>query len=72
MRVTKNYRSVASALLVVAGGVMLGIMFDAHRSRAQDPLGGPSVHVVNTSSAPAIASLIDEPGRIPYFSSQTA
>jgi hypothetical protein len=27
--------------------------------------------VMNSSSAPALASLIDEPGRIPYFSTQS-
>ena len=64
MRFKRNYWFVASALLVLAGV----IMFSPRRAEAQ---GGPTVHVANTSAAPVIASLIDDPGRVPYFSSQT-
>ena len=63
MHVTKNNWLVATALLVVAGV----ILFTARRAEAQ--YSSP-VRVMNTSSAPAINSSIDAPGRIPYHSAQ--
>lgn len=66
MRINKNYWLTASGTLAVAGAIML---FSAHRIEAQ--YSSP-VRVLNTSSGPAITSTIDDPGRIPYQSSQTA
>ena len=66
MRINKNYWLTASGTLAVTGAIML---FSAHRIEAQ--FSSP-VRVLNTSSGPAITSHIDDPGRIPYQSSQTA
>jgi hypothetical protein len=60
MRINKNYWLTASGALAVAGAIML---LSAHRIEAQ--YSSP-VRVMNTTSGPAIASLIDEPGRTPY------
>jgi hypothetical protein len=60
MRVNKNYWLAASGTLAVASAMML---FSAHRIEAQF---SQPVRVLNTSSGPAIASLIDDPGRTPY------
>jgi hypothetical protein len=60
MRVNKNYWLAASGTLAVAGAMML---FSAHRIEAQF---SQPVRVLNTSSGPAIASLVDDPGRTPY------
>jgi hypothetical protein len=62
MRLNKNYWLAASGTLAVASAIML---FSAHRIEAQ--FSSP-VRVLNTSSAPAINSAIDDPGRIPYQS----
>jgi hypothetical protein len=64
MRFNKNYWLTASGALALAGGVVL---FSAQRIEAQ--FSSP-VRVMNTSSAPAIASIIDMPGRVPYDSVQ--
>ena len=64
MRVNKNYWLAASGTLAVGSAVML---FSAHRIEAQ--FSSP-VRVMNTSSAPAINSAIDVPGRVPYQSQQ--
>jgi hypothetical protein len=63
MRLNKNYWLTACGTLTVASAIML---FSVHRIEAQ--YSSP-VKVLNTSSAPAIASVIDDPGRVPYQSS---
>jgi hypothetical protein len=66
MRINKNYWLAASGTIAVAGVIML---FSAHRIEAQ--YASP-VRVLNTSSGPAITTVIDDPGRIPYLSGQSA
>jgi hypothetical protein len=65
MKVRKNYWFLASGVLVVTGAVL----FSEKRVEAQ--YASP-VKVMNTTSAPAISSNMDDPGRIPYNSEQIA
>jgi hypothetical protein len=44
------------------------MLFSAHRIEAQAPPYSQPVRVLNTSAAPVLASLIDDPGRTPYQS----
>jgi hypothetical protein len=64
MRINKNYWLAACGTLAVAGAIML---FSAHRIEAQYT---SPVKVLNTSAAPAIASVIDDQARVPYLSYQ--
>jgi hypothetical protein len=65
MRVNKNYWLAASGALALASAIML---FSAHRIEAQY---STPVKVLNTSAGPAITSVIDDPGRIPYQAQQS-
>ena len=66
MRAYKNYVLTAAGALAVIGALAL---FSPRRSEAQ--FASP-VRVANSAAAPALTSSIDDPGRIPYQSSQTA
>jgi hypothetical protein len=65
MRLTKR-------LLVGAGAVALvGVVLTEIRSRAAEAPSAANVVVVNSAAHPALTSRIDDPGRIPYQSTQT-
>jgi hypothetical protein len=66
MRAYKNYVLTAAGALAVIGALAL---FSPRRSEAQ--FASP-VRVANSAAGPALTSSIDDPGRIPYQSSQTA
>ena len=57
----------AKSLLMGTGSVALaGLLFSLLAPKAAHGLVAALVQVANTSSAPAIASLIDDPGRVPF------
>lgn len=59
-------------LLVGAGAVALvGVVLTEIRSRAVEAPSAANVVVVNSAAHPALTSRIDDPGRIPYLSTQT-
>jgi hypothetical protein len=54
---------------VLAGLFVIGSLMRSPESQAKGAYSSP-VTVLNTPSAPAIASVIDDPGRVPYQSAQ--
>jgi len=61
-------KSIVVACAGLAGLFLVGSLTYHSGSQAKGAYATP-VQVTNTSSAPAISSLIDEPGRAPYVSS---
>ncbi len=63
----------AKSLLMGTGGVALaGLLLSLLAPKAAHGLVAALVQVANTSSAPAIASLIDDPGRVAFMATQLA
>jgi hypothetical protein len=64
----KKIKMYALSALAFGGLFLIGSVMRSRDSQAKGAYATP-VTVTNTSSAPAIGSSIDEPGRVPYVSS---
>ncbi len=61
----KRIRSYGIAAVAVTGLFLIGSVMESRESRVKGAYSSP-VSVMNTTSAPAINSSMDNPGRIPY------